>query len=147
MTPVFASQTKDPELNEAAGAFVSQLCFGRPDAIEKFCSMAVFHYGHMVAGTLFYDWDPQSGVLQLSSASTDRRWLTRPVVRAMFSMAFDLIGAQLAILRVAETNHNMVEIAQRFGFDGVLIPRMRGRDEAEWLFTLTDDAWRASRWC
>ena len=146
MRPVYASNTHLPELNAQTGAFVSQLCFGRPDQIERYCSMAVFHGDQMVAGTLFYDWDPLAGVLQLSSASTDRRWLTRRVVRAMFHMAFDMIGAQLAVLRVSERNAGMVEIAQRFGFRGVLIPRLRGRDEAEWLFTLTDDDWRASRW-
>ncbi len=146
MTPVYASQTKDPVLNEATGAFVSQLCFGRPDAIEKFCSMAVFHYGHMVAGTLFHNWHPESGVIEMTSASTDRRWLMRPVVKAIFGMAFDMLGAQVAVMRVSERNADMVAIAQRFGFDGVLIPRLRGRNEAEWVFTLTDDAWRASRY-
>lgn len=108
--------------------------------------MTVLHYGHAVAGTLFHNWQPETGVIELTSASTDKRWLTRPVVKAMFGMAFDLIGAQLAALRVSERNTDMVAIAKRFGFDGVLIPRLRGRDEAEWIFTLTDDAWRASRW-
>lgn len=108
--------------------------------------MAVMDGGKIVAGTLFYDWDPESGVLQMTSASTTARWLTRPVVRAMFSMAFDLIGAQLAVLRVAESNTGMVAIAQRFGFRGALIPRLRGRNEAEWIFTLSDDDWRASRY-
>lgn len=108
--------------------------------------MAVFHGDELVAGTVFYDWDPDAGVVQLTSASLDRRWLTRPVVRAMFTMAFDMIGAQLAALRVSERNPGMVAIARRFGFDGVLIPRLRGRDEAEWIFTLPDDRWRGSRW-
>jgi len=47
---------------------------------------------------------------------------------------------------VSERNTGMVEIAQRFGFQGTLIPRLRGRTESEWIFTLTDDDWRASRW-
>ena len=146
MTPVYASETHLPELNAATGSFVSHLCFGMPDQIERFCSMAVLHGEKLVAGTLFHSWHPESGVIELTSASTDRRWLTRRVVRAMFHMAFDMIGAQLAVLRVSERNAGMVAIAQRFGFQGVLIPRLRGRDEAEWLFTLTDDDWRASRW-
>lgn len=108
--------------------------------------MAVFHDGRMVAGTLYHNWQPDSGVIELTSASTDRRWLSRHVVKTMFQTAFDMIGAQLVALRVSERNAGMVEIAQRFGFQGVLIPRLRGRDEAEWLFTLTDDDWRASRW-
>jgi RimJ/RimL family protein N-acetyltransferase len=108
--------------------------------------MAVFHYGHVVAGTLYHNWHPESGIIELTSASTDGRWLTRTVIKAMFGMAFGMIGAQMAVLRVSERNIDMVAIAKRFGFDGVLIPRLRGRDEAEWVFTLTDDAWRASRW-
>ena len=146
MRPVYASQSHLPELNAQTGAFVSQMCFGAPGQIERFCSMAVLHGEQLVAGTLYHNWQPESGVVELSSASTDRRWLTKPVVRAMFHMAFDMIGAQMAVLRVSERNTGMVEIAQRFGFRGVLIPRLRGRDEAEWVFTLTDDDWRASRW-
>jgi len=146
MTPVYASETHLPDLNAQTGAFVSQLCFGMPDQIERFCSMAVFHGEQLVAGTLFHSWHPESGVIELTSASTDRRWLTKTVVKAMFHMAFAMIGAQLVALRVSERNTGMVEIAQRFGFQGTLIPRLRGRTESEWIFTLTDDDWRASRW-
>ncbi len=146
MRPVYASNTHIPELNAQTGAFVSQLCFGRPDQVERYCSLAVFHNGGLVAGTLYHNWQPDSGGSELTSASAGRRWLTKPVVRAMFHMAFGMIGAQLVALRVSEKNTGMVAIAQRFGFQGVLIPRLRGRDEAEWLFTLTDDDWRASRW-
>jgi RimJ/RimL family protein N-acetyltransferase len=147
LTPEYASESHRPELNARVGEFVSQQCFGRPDAVERFCSMGVFHGGELVAGTIFHNWHPDSGVLEMTSASINRRWLTRPVVRAIFHMAFDMIGAQMAVMRVSERNEGMVGIARRFGFDGVLIPRLRGRDEAEWVFTLTDDAWRASRWC
>jgi RimJ/RimL family protein N-acetyltransferase len=147
MIPVYASESHHPDLNDQTGAFVSRLCFGRPDQIERYCSMAVFHGEQLVAGTLYHNWHPEAGVIELTSASTDRRWLTKPVVRAMFHMAFDMIGAQLVALRVSERNAGMVAIARRFGFHGVLIPRLRGRDEAEWVFTLTDDDWRASRWC
>ncbi|MGL4811910.1 MAG: N-acetyltransferase [Beijerinckiaceae bacterium] len=147
MTPVYASESHLTELNARVGDFVSRICFDRPGLIERYCSMAVFHEDKMVAGTLFHNWHPDSGVIEMTSASTDRRWLSRPVVRAMFTMAFDMIGAQLVALRVSERNADMVGIARRFGFQGVLIPRLRGRGEAEWVFTLTDDDWRASRWC
>jgi RimJ/RimL family protein N-acetyltransferase len=144
---IYASETKDPVFNNAVGDFVSGVIWGQTGCLRGFCSMAVFRSGKMVAGTIYHNWQSEAGVIELTSASTDRRWLTRPVVRAMFHMAFDMIGAQLAVLRVSERNSDMVNIARRFGFDGVLIPRLRGRDEAEWVFSLTDDAWRASRWC
>ena len=114
--------------------------------MDSFCSMAVVHDGALIGGTLFHNCHPESGVIELTSAATDRRWLTRSVIRAMFHMAFDMIGAQLAVLRVSERNVDMIAIAQRFGFAGVLIPRLRGRNESEWLFTLADDDWLSSRW-
>ena len=131
MIPIFASETHQPDLNAAVGAFVSQQVFGHVGGIERFCSMAVLH-------------DDKAGVIELTSASIDKRWLTRRVIRAMMHMAFDMIGAQLAVLRVAETNTGMVEIARRFGFKGVLIPRLKGPTEGDWIFTLTVEDWRAS---
>jgi hypothetical protein len=58
--------------------------------------------------TLYHNWQPDSGVIELTSASTDRRWLTKTVVKAMFHMAFAMIGAQLVALRVSERNTGMV---------------------------------------
>jgi len=46
---------------------------------------------------------------------------------------------------VSEKNENMVNIAQSFGFDEHFIPRLGGRDTGEFVFTLTDDQWSASK--
>ena len=147
MTPSHASYGDNPAQNKAVGDFVSNLCFGRPGVMDSYCSMGVVHGGKLVAGTLFHNWHPECGVIEMTSASVDRRWLSRSVIQSMFTMAFNTIGAQLVTLRVSENNADMIAIAKRFGFDGVLIPRLRGRNEAEWIFTLTDDAWLNSRFC
>lgn len=146
MIPILASYTNRPEQNAIAAEFVSMAVHGEPGLYQGYCSMSVVHDGKLVAATLFHGFVPSSGVIELSSASTDKRWLTKTVIRAMFGMAFDIIGAQLAVLRISERNTDMVEIARRFGFDMVLIPRLRGRDEAEWICTLTDDQWRSSKY-
>ena len=51
----------------------------------------------------------------------------------------------MVVLRVSERNTVMRSIAERCGFTGHLIPRLRGRDEDEVVFTQTDDEWRANR--
>jgi RimJ/RimL family protein N-acetyltransferase len=130
----------------AVGQFVSHQIWGGAEQVVDYCSMGVFRDKQLVAGTLYHNWHAASGVIELTSASVDRRWLMRPVIRAMFGMAFDMIGAQMAMLRVSERNTDMVAIAKRFGFTGVLIQRLRGRGEAEWIFSLTDDDWRKSRY-
>lgn len=99
----------------------------------------------LIAGVVYHNYCPESGVIELSAASTSKRWLSRPVLKAMFSYPFDQAGCQMAVLRVSERNPIMVSIALRYGFKSYLIPRLRGRDEAEHILTLTDDDWRANR--
>lgn len=99
----------------------------------------------MIAGTVYHNWYPANGVIELSSASDSKRWLTRRVIHAMFAFPFSQIGCQLCILRVSERNKPMLRIAKAYGFNEYVIPRLRGRNEAEHILTLTDDQWRGSR--
>jgi RimJ/RimL family protein N-acetyltransferase len=94
---------------------------------------------------VFHDYQPGPGLIQISSASTTPRWLTAEVRHMMFSYPFDQIGCQMVVLQVSAKNERMVRIAKAFGFTPYLIKRMRGRDEDGYVFTLTDDDWRASK--
>lgn len=101
--------------------------------------------GLLIGGTVFTNYDPEAGVIEMTTAAVNPRWLTKRVMHAIFSYPFDGLGCQMVYLRVSERNHRMVSIARRFGFDGVLIPRMWGRDEGGWVFTLTEEAWRSGK--
>jgi RimJ/RimL family protein N-acetyltransferase len=138
---VYHSPTASPVQNKIVGDFVSAIVFGAPDCLDKYCTMAVHEDGKLIAGTVYHNYHPQEGVVELTSASTSKRWLTRPVINAMFCMPFASLRCQLVVLRVSERNTGMCKIARKFGFDEVYIPRLRGRDEGEYIFTLTDDAW------
>lgn len=135
-----------PEKNVALEAFVSTEVFGAPRMIEKYCTMAVIDDDKIIAGTVYHNYHPDSGVIELTSASLDKRWLTRKVIHAMFWMPFVRLGCQLVVLRVSERNDIMCKIARKFGFDEVYIHRLRGRDEGEFIFTLTDDTWMSSKY-
>jgi len=76
-------------------------------------------------------------------ASVDTRWLSRRSFVAMFGFVFNQLGCQTAVIRVSERNARMLSIARRFGFTEYLIPRLRGRDEAETVCTFTVEQWRA----
>lgn len=130
-------------MNARVGGFVSRLCFGSDNQFDRYSTMGVFNDGELIGGTVYHNWQPDAGVVELSSAATSRKWLQPHVIRALFAFPFDMLGAQMVVMRVSERNSGMVAIARRFGFEGVLIPRLRGRDEAEWVFSMTDDAWRA----
>lgn len=100
--------------------------------------------GELVGGVLYHGWDPAAGVIEMSAAAASRRWLTRRVLDAIFTYPFVVVGCQMVVLRVSDKNTHMHRILRAFGFSEVLIPRLRGREEGEIIFTLTDDAWRSN---
>ena len=141
--PLYFTESHMPEMNRTVADFVSVQCFGVPGEFEKFASMGVFSDARLIGGVVYHEWQPDAGVMQLSAAGVTPKWLAPQVIRAMFDFPFRWNGAQMVVLRVSERNERMVSIARRFGFEGIRVPRLRGRDEAEWLFTMTDDAWAA----
>lgn len=108
--------------------------------------LGIFEGATLAAAVVFHNFDPRAGVIEMSAAANNRRWLTRRVLAEIFGYTFDQAGCQMVVMRVSERNTHMCRIARAYGFEGVRIPRLRGLDEAEIVFTLTDDAWRASRW-
>lgn len=98
----------------------------------------------IMGASVLHNWYPETGVVEITSASDSPRWMDRKMINAVFSYAFDVLKCQLVVLRVSEINTSMIDIAKRLSFEGYLIPRLRGRDEAEWIFTLSDDEWRKS---
>ncbi|APG91545.1 GNAT family N-acetyltransferase [Sinorhizobium americanum] len=133
----------DPATNQAIAAFVADQIDGCERGFSDFTTLGVTEEGRLVAGVVYHNYSPEAGVIELSAAAISKRWLTRPVLNAMFGYPFDEIGCQMAVLRVSEENRGMVSIANRFGFTSYRIPRLRGREEAEIIFTLTDNDWRA----
>lgn len=123
-------------------AFVGRLIPGGDRGFDKASAIGFVDDGELIGGTVFHNWSPETGVIELTTASTSARWLSPKVLHAIFAIPFNQWACQMVLLRVAESNTRMVRIAQRYGFDGHLIPRLGGRDEGLWIFTLTDDQWR-----
>lgn len=142
----YYSKTLNPTNNEIIGDFVSEMIWKQKGCIQNYCSMAVYEDGNLIAATLYHNYYSDEGVIELTSASNNKRWLTRRVIRAMFWLPFERLGCQLVVLRVSERNKNMCGIARTFGFSEVYIPRLRGRDEGEFIFSYTDDQWLASKY-
>ncbi|MGM5020184.1 N-acetyltransferase [Tardiphaga sp. 367_B4_N1_1] len=145
MTPVYFGPRSSPLQNATVGRFVCELIWQKAEAIRDYCTMGVFDGDKLVAGTVYHNWHPETGIVELTSASLSKRWLTRNVVNAMFELPFQRLGCQMVVLRVSEANDNMVCIARSFGFDEHFIPRLGGRDKGEYIFTLTDDQWSSSK--
>lgn len=133
-----------PEINEGLAKFVADR-IGAERGFGPCATLGMVDGDRIAAAVVFHNWHPEEGVIEMSSASDSKRWLTRPMMNAMFRFCFGECGCQLVVLRVSERNTGMVDIARRFGFSETRIERLRGRDEAEIIFTLTDDAWNVHR--
>jgi RimJ/RimL family protein N-acetyltransferase len=145
---VYWAGSGEPDVAAGIARFVASHIPGGDRGFLGNVCMGVIKTGQapkLIAGVVYHNWCPESGVIELSAASTSKLWLTRPVLREMFAYPFEQIGCQMAVLRVSERNPVMVSIALRYGFKSHLIPRLRGRDEAEHILTLTDDDWRENR--
>lgn len=136
---------REPQLNAALADWCARRIGLNRGFTPPYTTMGVFDGAELAGVTVFNNYQPQDGVIEISGASASARWLPRSILFEKFSYIFDQLGCQLCVMRVSERNDRMIAVARKYGFTGHLIPRLRGRDEAEWIFTLADDEWRNSR--
>ena len=101
--------------------------------------------GELIGGTVFTDWSPENGTIEMSSASTSPRWLCREMIDAIFTYVFDVVKVRIVIMRVSELNERMVKIARNFGFNEYLLPELAGEGVGLFVFTLSKDQWATSQ--
>ncbi|HUH57275.1 MAG TPA: GNAT family protein [Pseudomonadales bacterium] len=140
---MYFSKSINPSANCAVGEFV---CNGADITIKDFCSTGIFHDGQLIGGVLYHNYYDDSGVVELSAYASSKKWLTKASINAIFFLPFERLSCQMIVLRVSERNKVMRSIAERLGFKGVYVPRLRGREEGEHIFSLTDDDWQSSKY-
>lgn len=101
--------------------------------------------GELIAGMVFNNWNPDAGVIEVHAASVDGRWVSRSVMREAGKYIFDTCRCQVGVVRTTEDNKPVRRWMQALGADEYIIPRLRGRNEPEVIYTLTEEAFRASR--
>lgn len=133
MTPFFDARVAD---------WVNLHMPGSGDGFGQCQAMGVAHNGRIVAGIVFHNWEPEHSLIELSGAAIDRRWMTRTVLRTMFSYAFSVCETVFA--RHDEDSPARA-IWKALGAEEYLIPRMRGKDKAICISVLAKEAWEKSR--
>lgn len=112
-------------------------------------TMGVFDGETLIACMLFNNFQPEAGVIEIHGAATDKRWVNRRTLWEMFSYPFLTVGCQMVVMRVSERNsmwngRGLPRLLKSYGFDAYPIPRLRGRDEGEIIYTLTIDRWETN---
>lgn len=133
-----------PELNGA----LSQWCAARIGLqrgfVPPYVTMGVFNGENLIAVILYNNFQPEAGVVEFHGAGVTPRWLTRPVLREMFAYPFEQLGCQMVVTRNSARNRRLHRMLKSYGFHDFYIPRLRGRDEDEVIWTLTEEDWRAN---
>lgn len=112
---------------------------------DECVTMRVYHGDELRAVVVFHDYRPETGAIEISGAAASRKWLTRGVLAAVHDYAFNDAECRIAVMRVSERSSHIRRGAKAFGYTETVIPRLRGRDEAECILTLTDEEWERSR--
>jgi len=110
----------------------------------EYSAIGVRNDGDIIAGVVYHNWDPNARVIEMSAAAISSKWLLSGVLHRIFEYPFKEIDCQMVVLRVSEKNKRMRSIAKRFGFDEIRIPRLRGCEEDEMIYTLTKEQWQNS---
>lgn len=134
-----------PQINRNLSRWAFARIYDRDGEFEKCCTMGVFDGETLCAVMVYYDYDPEAGVVQISGAADDSRWLKRHILREMFSGPFERMGCQMVVMRVGDDDTPLHRMLTTYGFNCYTIPRLRGRNEDELIFTLTDDDWRTNK--
>ena len=99
--------------------------------------------GNMVAGWVWHNYSPDAGTLEFSGASITPKWMTRAILQELFAYAF--ANVQMVVTRNGADNTRLHRQLSAFGFRRYDIERLFGRDSDGVVWTLTDDAWKKSR--
>ena len=108
-------------------------------------AMGIARGKRVVAGLVFHNWEPEHGIIEISAAADDRRWMTRKVMAEAFGYAFGHVGCQMVIVRTDPQNKPARHIWLALGGTEYIIPRLRGRDLDGSIITLTAEQWQGSK--
>lgn len=100
--------------------------------------------GKLIAGLVYFNYDPSAAVIEFGAAAIDHHWFNRATYRRMFEYPFIECGCQMLFGRVRADNELLSQLA-RLNFNLTMVPRMYGRSEDGVLCTLTDDQWLDSK--
>ncbi len=142
---IWASEFGNKDLNRSLWLWASNAIFGTWKGFGPCATMGVFDGADLIAVVVYHNYCSRARVVELSAASTDKRWLTRAVLREMFARPFEAMDCQMVVLRVSPNDKALCRMLTAYGFTSYRIPRLRGQFEDEMIFTLTNDAWRTNK--
>jgi RimJ/RimL family protein N-acetyltransferase len=136
---------KSPKLHERFCEYAAQQIFHDRNDFGPSGTLGVFLGSKLAAVVVLHGWQPDYGIIEISAAATDPRWLTRQSIREIMGICFEQHGCQQIVSRMATDNDKAIRIYEFLKFKKILLPNMRGKGKDEYLMLLTADEWRENK--
>ena len=134
--------TENGEICQYAAQFISAACqergFGACQAV------GFTREGNLIGGVIYHNYDPEAGVIEISSGINPQYHLTRGEWQDVMDAPFVKMDCQMICFRVSKTNKRLRSTLRRMGCQEYIIPRMLGRTNSLAILTLTDEDWFSS---
>jgi RimJ/RimL family protein N-acetyltransferase len=134
-----------PDDHAAISKWVSQHSFGHPGNVwPDSTALGILLDGKPIAGFIIHDYKPAAGTVQLSGASTNRRWATGPTLHYLYSYMFDTLGCRMVTTGNSGENKHLHRLLEKLGHRKYVIHDAwdNGVDMIFW--TLTRAQWEAN---
>ena len=106
-------------------------------------ALGVVSKDRLIAGVVYHNWCPETGVIEISSAAISPRWATRSVLTELLDYPFSI--CRLVTARFSEKNKRVEKLWRAFGAEFVRLPDVRAEGEAEIVALLKLTQWKKSR--
>jgi RimJ/RimL family protein N-acetyltransferase len=135
----------NPDLNKILCDYVAYLVWGCANDFGPSGSIGVLKNKQLIAAVVFHNWHENHGVIELSAAASDPRWLTKTVIKTIMEICFGQHKCQQIATRIDIENERALKIFRFLGFSELILPNMRGSGKHEILMLFTSEQWKQHR--
>jgi RimJ/RimL family protein N-acetyltransferase len=135
----------NPEMNTNLMNYVGYRLHGRPHDFGPCGTLGVCQGERLLGVVVFHEWLPQFGIIEISAAADDPRWLCKRTIREVMGICFSGHRCQQIVSRMAADNHRAIKIFDYLEFQKIRLPNLKGKGKDEFVMLFTDDQWAEHR--
>ncbi len=97
---------------------------------DKFSALGIMHDNALIGGAVYHDYQRHN--IEMSLATTDKRWCTRKILKGLLSYPFEQLGVVRVGAMCSKKNRQMRSILERIGFkmEGCARKAFDGKNDA-----------------
>ena len=108
-------------------------------------TMGVIENERLIGVMVFHNYDPDAGTIEISGASTSKRWLNRKTLKAMFDYPFRQLGLNTVVMRCDADKRHLSRMLKAYGFSEHIIPHLGAGGQDLHVYVLTREAWAGNK--